>query len=582
MAKKKEKSLQDKKIASPSLLSSSEISSQEGFRKKMEERQKLEFILRMGLIMELIGWTIVVSGFFIYFFTTLAFAETLAAKWLWFLSICYVIFHRLLYKPLVRWKEKLAFRLDVMTFLVMIILATEALGGVATPFALLFAVAIALAAIIDPKSSIIIFVIEVAIIFTFIYYIDNNQLEFVKSNKEFFYIELLILLGVSIFSYFLSRRYLETINEKQKTESLINQLIADKTKIEAILESMGDGVFMANPNKKIVLINNSAKKLIKLGRRNVLGRFYGDVFKFKTEKGKLLNYEVDCPIQQAISENRSVVRDDLKVTTTYGKEIPVAIFVAPVIDAKSNVLGGIVVLRNITYEKEMERMKYEFVSIATHELKTPVAAIAGHLSMVLEEGIGKVDDRAKKLLTRALEGAKRLSKLINDLLNVSRIEEGKMSMDIQPRDIGKIIESVISELQIKAKEKKIYLKYQKPKRRLPKVLVDEIRIREVITNLIDNAIKFTRRGGVTVSATKSRDLVTITVADTGVGISKEYIPHLFQKFHQIESAYTREAGGTGLGLYISKSIVELHKGKIYVESKPNVGSKFKFTIPIAK
>ncbi len=240
------------------------------------------------------------------------------------------------------------------------------------------------------------------------------------------------------------------------------------------------------------------------------------------------------------------------------------------------------VLRDITKEKEMEKMKFEFVSIASHEISTPIASIEGNLSMILDEKIGKVDEVAEKLLHGAYEGSRRLSRLVKDLLNVSKIEEGRMTMDLEPADIEKLIKSVIEELTPQAKKSGLELKYEEPQRALPQVLMDSDRIREVISNLIVNAIKFTPSGSITIKVSRGQDLITITVADTGIGISQEYLPYLFQKFHQIDSTATRKAQGTGLGLYICKSIIELHGGKIWVESEKGKGSRFSFTVQIAK
>lgn len=233
------------------------------------------------------------------------------------------------------------------------------------------------------------------------------------------------------------------------------------------------------------------------------------------------------------------------------------------------------------YLSQLDKMKDEFISMASHELNTPLAAIEGYLSMVLDEGMGKVDAKSKEYLSRAYASSKRLAELILDLLNVSRIEQGRLKMKFSQVSMVELAESVVHELQIKADSKKIYLKIEAEKG-LPKLWCDPDRIREVIVNLTGNALKFTDKGGVTINIGKSEgDFIRVTVVDTGRGIAKEDQKKLFQKFSQVKREID-EHQGTGLGLYISKNFVELHKGKIWVESEAGKGSKFIFEIPLLK
>lgn len=555
-------------------------------KKEKTEREVLGS-LRFGLLAESIGWLIVLFGIFIYFFTSLDIVYRLPAQLIWITSLVYAfIFHRLAFKRLVFFKKKLAWQLDGLIVSILLILTIQLLGGISSPFSYLWALIIFTSAfILGPIFAFITLAVELLTIFSFIY-LDPSQWLAVAGNLYLFYGELALLFITALFSYLFSRHWESVRQEKKHQERVIRELFADKSKIEAILESMGDGVFVVDLHKKLILINNSAKKLIRLGKKDVLGRFYGDIFRLEDEEENPINYEIDCPIQQAISEIRSILRDDLKIQTISGKKIAIALYAAPVLDSKGDITGGIAVLRDITHEKEMERMKYEFVSIATHELSTPIAAIEGTLSMILDEGMGRVDEKAKDLLKNAYEGSRRLSRLVKDLLNVSKIEEGKMTMDIKEISLEEVIEGVISELSLVAEKSNLYLRYPHPNQKIPKVEADPIRIREVLTNLISNAIKFTEKGGITVevkvSSIRNQKSVVVSVSDTGIGISSEYLPYLFQKFHQVDTSATRRAQGTGLGLYICKSIVEMHGGKIWAESKLGQGSKFSFTLPVAK
>ncbi len=234
------------------------------------------------------------------------------------------------------------------------------------------------------------------------------------------------------------------------------------------------------------------------------------------------------------------------------------------------------------YLAQLDKMKDEFISMASHELNTPLAAIEGYLSMILDEHMGKVDAKSREYLSRAYDSSKRLAELILDLLNVSRIEQGRLKMKFAQTNLADLAESVIHELQIKADTKKIYLKLDSNKKDVPLTWCDPDRIREVFVNLAGNALKFTDKGGVTIKVTKGDgDTIVGSVTDTGRGIAKDDQKKLFQKFSQIHREVD-EHQGTGLGLYISKNFVELHKGTLSVESDAGKGATFSFTLPIVK
>jgi len=232
--------------------------------------------------------------------------------------------------------------------------------------------------------------------------------------------------------------------------------------------------------------------------------------------------------------------------------------------------------------KSLDKMKDEFISITSHELRTPMTAVQGYLWMLEKKG-GKLNEKQKRYLDRAQRGSERMISLINDMLDVSRIEQERVELNIKAIDPTPIIKEVIDELQVKAKKKKLKLEFLSGDKPLPQIKADADKVRRVLRNLLDNAIKFTDRGSVTIEAYKKGRLVQVNVADTGRGISKTDIPRLFKKFGRLESDFVTaaEAGGTGLGLYISRALVERMRGKISVQSEPNKGSTFSFTLPIS-
>lgn len=231
--------------------------------------------------------------------------------------------------------------------------------------------------------------------------------------------------------------------------------------------------------------------------------------------------------------------------------------------------------------QELDKLKDEFVSLASHELRTPMAAIKGSLSTILDGYAGEVSNEAKEFLTAAYSENDRLIRLVNNLLNISRIESGRFTFTITQFDVGNLIKEVVSNLEMSATEKKIYLKHEEAEH-LPKVSADEDKVREVLINLIGNAVKFTHQGGITVKAAQKDASILVSVSDTGSGIAKEDQDLLFKKFSQVQGSYAKQTGGTGLGLYISKQIVEGLKGNIWLESTIGKGSTFFFSLPIAK
>jgi len=234
--------------------------------------------------------------------------------------------------------------------------------------------------------------------------------------------------------------------------------------------------------------------------------------------------------------------------------------------------------------EEVDKLKDEFVSLASHELRTPMTVIKSYVFMLLNSSIGDLTDKQKTYLERTLSSTERLIKLVNDMLNVSRIESGKLTIEPIPADIGKLVSEVITEMQMRAEEMEVNLSYTPPQSSLISN-VDTNRIKEVIINLIGNSFKFTPKGGsITVEVSQDeKDFALIKVKDTGQGLSSANMLKLFKKFSMVGNNHlTKEKGqGTGLGLYLSKSLIELHGGKIWAQSDgEGKGSTFSFTLPI--
>ncbi|MBU6389392.1 GAF domain-containing sensor histidine kinase [Patescibacteria group bacterium] len=231
---------------------------------------------------------------------------------------------------------------------------------------------------------------------------------------------------------------------------------------------------------------------------------------------------------------------------------------------------------------EGDQMKSEFVSVASHELLTPLSAIEGFLSLILDEKRGKVDEQVLGYLQKVYTSAKRLSVLIKDVLSVSSIESGRLKIEPQSLDINKMIHDALDQLKFVAQDKHLTLTYQEPADPLPPVYADPDRTMQVLVNLMSNAIKYTPEGSVSIKTHLNRagGQVQVDITDTGIGMAKEAQSHLFEKFYRVDSPQTTGIIGTGLGLYITKSIIERMGGAIFLKSKIGTGTTFSFTLPV--
>jgi len=235
--------------------------------------------------------------------------------------------------------------------------------------------------------------------------------------------------------------------------------------------------------------------------------------------------------------------------------------------------------------KRIDEMKSEFVSVASHELRTPLAAIKNAVQLILQGKTGEINENQKKFLSMADRNISRLTNILNDLLNLSKIESGKIEMKIEELDPRALTEFILSSLRPQAEGRSIQLKMEIEKK-LPSVYGDREKVEQILTNLVGNAIKFTPEGGeISVSARPSPrggNKLAISVRDSGIGISEDQQEKIFEKFHQVEGSLHRSVTGTGLGLAITKGLVEAHHGEIWVESEMGKGSTFTFTLPISE
>ena len=368
------------------------------------------------------------------------------------------------------------------------------------------------------------------------------------------------------------------------TSSLKNKLSAVESKSDVVINAIDDGVLAISKDGNIELINPSAQQIIGWDQGDALGLNWKSVLKLVTSDGKDVE-DLENPIAQSLSKNQPTHNDKLFLLTSSEKRILVSIVSSPV---GTDGEGIIVVFRDITKEKAEEREQAEFISTASHEMRTPVASIEGYLGLALNPATAHIDEKARDFITKAHESAQHLGRLFQDLLDISKVEDGRMKNNPKIINVNEFLKDIFDGLATKASEKQLNYIFmpdiidegkEKSLQPIFYANIDPDHFREVVSNLIENAIKYTPSGEVVVNVTGDDKQISVSVKDSGIGIPAEDIPHLFQKFYRVDNSDTREIGGTGLGLYLSRRLAEAMSGNLRVESKYKEGSTFYLEIP---
>jgi signal transduction histidine kinase len=375
-------------------------------------------------------------------------------------------------------------------------------------------------------------------------------------------------------------------------ESQNTALKHEQSRLRASLESLNVGFIITDDNNKLLMINRSA--------RDILSHEVdenGDVKKapLDLKEGVSTIDDLNKRLSPAVD-----VQEKMTALGRYGMPVEIRevdykdrilyVYLAPIMEYSAgsvpSQLGTAILISDITEDKVAERSKDEFFSIASHELRTPLTAIRGNTSLIQQYFADSLKDESlKDMIGDIHESSTRLIDIVNDFLDLSRLEQGKVNLKLEEFSLEPIIENIVYEMRIVLQEKKLYLKFDKMTLdSLPKVLADKDRTKQIIYNLVGNATKFTEKGGISISAKVQGDKIKVLVDDTGRGIPLQSQKLLFHKFQQATSSLlTRDTTrGTGLGLYISKMLVEKMSGKINLEhSVEGQGSTFSFTLPIA-
>lgn len=374
---------------------------------------------------------------------------------------------------------------------------------------------------------------------------------------------------------------------------LASSLRDEKLKSDIILNAIDDGVILLDANKTIQMFNPGAEKITGWAAGDALSLDYHSVVHITNDKNEPYT-AVQDPFDRIYTEIATIHDNQAYLQTKSGSAVAISLSVSPLTDQNNEITGAVGIFRDVSEERIAEKQRADFISTASHEMRTPVAAIEGYLALALNERVSKIDTKARNYLEKAHASTQHLGELFQDLLTSAKAEDGRLINHPTVTEMGEFLQRQTEDMRFAAEKKGLVLDYligsegsasasaeggQKLVRPLYYVSVDQERIREVIVNLFDNAIKYTPSGKITVGLTGDEKIVQIRLQDTGQGISPEDVGHLFQKFYRVDSSATRSIGGSGLGLFICRKIVELYNGRIWVESELDKGSTFFINLP---
>lgn len=403
-------------------------------------------------------------------------------------------------------------------------------------------------------------------------------------------------LAVVIIGYFFWRnRYISESSER--VNKLSGMLKSNEQQSEILVQSISSGIIAVDNQNKITLINEAASKLTGWPETEAIGFDARTILRLiKDVKSGTPIPENEHPINHVLKMHQQI-QDNLQLVNRQNQKMIISLSISPVILPKSKeIVGAVAVFRDVSKEKEAEQQRAEFISTASHEMRTPVAAIEGYLALALNDKVSKIDNNAREYLIKAHLSTQHLGKLFQDLLTSAKAEDGRLTSHPEIMEMSGFVTQLTEDLRFSAEKKGLKMELvvnssanssgvidasggMKTIQPLYYCKIDPDRVREVVTNVFDNAVKYTSEGQVTIGLTGNDQVVQIKISDTGPGIPEEDLPHLFQKFYRVDNSATRAIGGTGLGLFICKKIVELYSGNIWAESKLGEGSTFYINFP---
>ena len=366
-------------------------------------------------------------------------------------------------------------------------------------------------------------------------------------------------------------RYAHNLASVVASAKMYREIIEEKEELEHVIESVYAGIVMVHQNGRVMQMNSSARTMFGVDQGERLTGDYVSIVK---------NEAVQALINKALEETDELEEEiSMPVPGDDENERIYQVQTALVRGEDQSVIGVVAIFNDITEIRSIERMKTAFVSTVSHELRTPLTSIKGFISTLLQDVDGFYDaDTVHEFYTIIDQECDRLTRLISDLLNVSRIEAGR-ALDLNPGQVNlsEVVEKVVAAQKSYTNKHEFEIDLDP---NLPTIVADNDKVDQILTNLTNNAVKYSPKGGIITVTGKPEDgVVRISVSDQGMGIPKEHIEKLFDRFHRIDNRDTRKVGGTGIGLYLVKHLVEAHGGKIWVESEEGQGSSFIFELP---
>lgn len=405
------------------------------------------------------------------------------------------------------------------------------------------------------------------------------------------------ILGSAFVTAMIFMAYNHRWRQKQGVGDLsVNQLAAalhdEKMKSSIIVNAIEDGVVLLDKDGIIRSFNAGAASITGWTADEAMNLNYESVINIVNDKGEPYDQSAN-PFHRVFEEGVTIKDNVASLLTKTHKLTAISLHVSPLLDAQKHVFAAVGVIRDVTQERAEESQRAEFISTASHEMRTPVAAIEGYLSLALNSNVSTVDSRARDYLEKAHSSTQHLGKLFQDLLTSAKAEDGRLTSHPVVLEMGQYLQQLTEDLKFSAVKKGLATEFVvgasnfidasaesgKVVKPLYYVMADPDRLREVVTNIFDNAVKYTEQGKISIGLTGNNQVVQFYVRDTGPGIGAEDLPHLFQKFYRVDNSATRTIGGTGLGLFISRKIVELYHGRVWAESTVGEGTTFFINLP---
>lgn len=363
--------------------------------------------------------------------------------------------------------------------------------------------------------------------------------------------------------------FLNIFQDVEESRSIAEK---EKNKTLLIIKNLTSGVILLNRRNQIELINPLVEEIFEEKEESLVGKNIFEIIQGEKDLTDFLKIVKD-------SENK--IRDVLKEEVSLGEKRVYEVSVLS-LEEEGSEHGHLVIISDISKEKLVDQMKTEFVSVAAHQLRTPLSAIKWTLRMILDGDVGELNQEQKEFLGKTYESNERMINLVNDLLNVTRIDEGRFIYKTDPMQLEDVVDEIVKSEETSITLKKIKVFWNLPSGLLPEVLADKEKLGIAIQNLVENAIKYTKEGGsMIISIEEVNNEILFKIKDDGVGIPADQQERIFTKFFRGENVIRMETEGSGLGLYTVKNIIESHKGKIWFQSEEGKGTTFFFTLPKA-